>query len=193
MSYICGQEVFQGLSLKCFFKLRKVDFMAFWDIFKVNNKPSAVNSLHETLRAQFPDNEEKHLILLACLAGLMSKVIYADFKVSDAEKSTMISSLKTWFALSDEKAETVASLAITDMQEHLGLDTRAYCTPLVEMYDVNTRYNILKVLFHLAASCNGVDNEESNEINYIAKALVLEQKHFVAAKATVKDSLNALK
>lgn len=167
--------------------------MGFWEIFKTGQKTNAVNPLHEKLLEKYPDGEEKHLILLACLAGLMSKVVFADFKVSEKERKAIIESLQTWFALSDEKASLVADLALTDMKEHLGLDTRAYCTPLNELYDTNTRYNILKILFHIAASCDGVDNEESNEINYIAKALQLEQKHFVAAKATVKDSLNALK
>lgn len=167
--------------------------MGFWDIFKTQQKSSALNSLHEKLLTKYPDSEEKHLVLLACLAGLMSKVVFSDFKVSEKERNAIIESLQTWFALSDEKAVLVADLALTEMKDHLGLDTRSYCTPLVELYDVNTRYNVLKILFHIAASCGGVDNQESNEINYIAKSLMLEQKHFIAAKATVKDSLNALK
>lgn len=167
--------------------------MRFFDIFKNHESDQFVNRIHQKLKAEFSQFTENKLIIMACLSGLLARVAYVDFKVTEDEKEQIKNSLVQWLNLTKEEAITIADIAIEEMTELSGLDSRIYCTPLVELLDVDTRYHILETLFEIAASDGEVENKEINEIQFISNSLVLEKKYFLAAQATVKEHLNSLK
>lgn len=167
--------------------------MSFWDLFKSQDKTPHLNNLHEKLIDNFPDSEEDELVFLACLAGLMARVAHVDFNVSETEIEQMKSALMKWVKLDGQKALIITKMAIKEMKEFQGLDTRDYCRPLVDRCNIDQRYEVLITLFSIAASDGSVDINESNEIHYISNSLNLEKKHFIAARATIMESLKSLK
>lgn len=115
-----------------------------------------------------------------------------DFNVCQREKTEMERILKEVTNLNEEEAKHITDYSLKMMKELSGLDTRSYCTPLVEIFSQTERYKVLKALFAIAAADGEVDNVESNEISYIANALVLEKKYFLSAQADVKEYLKTL-
>lgn len=167
--------------------------MRFFDIFKTHKSDDFANRIHQKISKEFTHFTENKMIIMACLSGLLARVAYVDFNVSSEEKGHITHSLIQWLSLSKQEAEVIADIAIEEMSELSGLDSRIYCTPLVDLLDVDTRYHILETLFELAASDGEVLNNEINEIQFISNSLVLEKKYFLAAQATVKEYLNSLK
>lgn len=167
--------------------------MKFLDIFKTCKDPHFVNRVHQKIHQKFSHFEEEKKILVACIAGLMARVSYVDFEVTEDERKKIAESLVTWMKLEESDAQKICELAIEEMKDFHGLDVRIYCTPLIDMLSIEDRYQILIMLFGIAASDGQVENSEANEIQYIANALVLEKKYFLSAQATVKEYLLALK
>jgi uncharacterized tellurite resistance protein B-like protein len=171
----------------------KEEVMGFFDLFTIKEEKTFINSLHEKFHQHFPNASEEKLVIMSCLAGLMARVAYIDFEVQDIERTNMELALKHWMELKDDEAKVLADIAITEMKALSGLDTRKFCTPLVDLLNVNERFKVLEALFQVAAADGDVDNAESNEISYISKSLVLENKYFLSARAQVKDFLTSLK
>ncbi|EQC47979.1 TerB family tellurite resistance protein [Bacteriovorax sp. Seq25_V] len=167
--------------------------MGFFDLFIHAEKKEFINKIHQKLSTDFSHLDDNKLVILACLSGLLARVAYVDFNVSDEEKEHIKKSLIECMKLTDPEAEIVTKIAVDEMKELYGLDSRIYCTPLNNILNNDAKYTILELLFAVAASDGNVDNEESNEISYIAKSLLLEKKYFLAAQAGVKDFLGILK
>lgn len=140
----------------------------------------------------FPQMNEERKIILSCLSGLLARVAYSDLEITKREETEMNRILCELSGLSEEEARHITQYSLRKMKELSGLDTRSYCKPLVEILTQSERYQILKALFAIAAADGEVDNVESNEISYIANALVLEKKYFLSAQADVKEYLKTL-
>ncbi len=165
----------------------------FLDFFKVKEEKVFINSLHDKFAKHFENETEENLVLFSCLAGLLARVAYVDFKVTDEERNHIVEATTHWMKIDNEKAQFLAQVAEKEMKKLSGLDTRKYCTPLIEYFSIDRRFEILETLFELAASDGEVTMDESNEISYIAKGLNLENKYFIAARAQVKEYLATLK
>jgi uncharacterized tellurite resistance protein B-like protein len=185
-----NSKVNQGVSLN----LEKA--MNFWKNFKItpnSNKSTYQSSLHEKAHGLFPHISEEDLVKMTCYAGLMARVAVNDWSVEDAEIDFMKVSLQKLTHFNEEEALALTKMAIEDVQELAGIENHIYCHALSESLDNSQRYELLEVLFSLAASDEKVDNSEAEEIRLIAKGLRLEQKHYVAARATVLEYLQSLK
>lgn len=167
--------------------------MGFFDLFIGKEEEVFINSLHEEFSKHFPNMPENRIITLACLAGLLARVAYVDFEVHEHEVEHMEDALIKWVAITREEAHFVAQYAVTEMKNLSGLDNRKFCTPLLDILSTDERYQVLISLFELAAADGIVEIAETNEISYIAKSLVLENKYFISAKAKVREHLGALK
>lgn len=172
--------------------------MAFWDFFKFDKndaqKNKFYNRLHERIASHLPANaEEKDQVIMACVAGLMARVAYVDLKIECAEKEKMAMILKRFTNFSPEVIDVAVETAADEMVDLAGAENHLYCSPLNNILTVDERYHVLESLFALAASDGITCAAESEEIRVISKSLLLEHKHFLAARATVLDSLGALK
>lgn len=167
--------------------------MGFFDLFKAKEEREFINDLHRKFSEHFPKMDENRVTALTCISGLLAKVAYVDFQVHPDEVENMKKALIHWSKLTEEEAQFVAEIAVTEIKSLSSHDNRKYCKPLVEIFSVDERFEVLETLFELAASDGIVELAESNEINYISKALVLEHKYFVAAKAQVREFLATLK
>ena len=92
-----------------------------------------------------------------------------------------------------DDVDIITKIAIKEVKELSGIETHLYAEPLIQKLTENERYLFLKSLFLVAASDYEVSNVESEEIRIISKSLNLEQKHFISARASVKEKLGAMK
>jgi uncharacterized tellurite resistance protein B-like protein len=167
--------------------------MNFWDIFTKKDEKKSICSLRQKIIDRFPNDDENRQILLASISGLCARVAYIDFEVCLKETKAISDALIKWMELDVEEAEFVANLAISEVKELAGLDNRNYCTALNDILDNNQKLHLLETLFQISAADGHVEQNESEEIRIISKGLLLEQKHFIAARATVAEYIGALR
>jgi uncharacterized tellurite resistance protein B-like protein len=158
-----------------------------------NEAESFESRLHEKIDQLVPHSDDKEKLTIACLSGLMARVAFVDLKLDPGERSCIIDGLKEWTNFRDEEVEAIAELAIDEVKDLAGLENHKYCYPLNDILSNDARYEIVKSLFAVAAADGQVENMESEEIRNITKGLLLEHKHYIAARAMVMDKLLALK
>ena len=167
--------------------------MAIWDIFKNAPNKNYFNTLHQKLHKTFPEDDEEQLLQSACIAGLLASVAYVDFDIHANEQSLMENALIHWMDYPENKAQMIANLAISDIKELAGVENYTYSEALANLLDKDDCYELLEVLFELAASDGGVTEKESQEIRIISKGLKLDHRHFIAARAAVVTRLESLR
>tara|TARA_Y100000780_G_scaffold232594_1_gene268603 strand:+ start:270949 stop:271455 length:507 start_codon:yes stop_codon:yes gene_type:complete len=166
--------------------------MAFWEIFKKEAEDSGHSKLREELRRELPELSDVKATEVACIAGLMARVAYVDFKLEEKELIHIKTSLKEWTNLEDEVVQKISDVAIHHIKELAGLENHLYVYPLREILNTNEKFSIVEALFALAASDEVVENIESEEIRLITRGLELSDQHFLAARAKVIGHLKAL-
>lgn len=174
--------------------------MSFWNKIKSaisesgKKDPKSIN-LKDRISQLFneEDKSEDELIKMTCIAGLLAKVAYEDFEIHPNEKENMLAALKKWTQLEDKTIQAITDLAIDEIKTLSGIEDHLYSWELIEKTKVPERYQILESLFQVAAADGAVDNQESETIRQIALGLRLEHKHFISARASVKDHISALK
>lgn len=171
--------------------------MSIWNILKEAlsgvQEEHFTSRLHEKLTKSFPDRDENFHVKAACLSGLMARIAFTDMKIDEKEKVLIKSSLEKWMDMSEVEATVLSQLCLDEVKDLCGIENHLYCLPLRESLEVSERYQIIVTLFAIAAADGSVDNSESEEIRNINTALLLEPKHFTAARATVLEYLASLK
>ncbi len=163
--------------------------MGFLDVFRFNDSGDENKSeLQKSIEQHFPDQTEQTYITYTCVAGLMARVAFADLKVELGEEKYMKEALLKWTELSEEDASSLTNLAIENVKKLVGLENHFYCSPLIENFSEGERYNLIKVLFQLAASDGDLANIEAEEIRSINTYLRLTHQHFISAKAEVTSA-----
>ena len=152
-----------------------------------------ISRLHQKMEKLLPHCDEARQTKLACMAGVLARVAYADMDISESEQKKMIQTLQEWTALPCPEIKAIVELASTEMVDLVSLENTNYSHPLGEIMSSSEKFEFLKALFALAASDGEVEHVESEEIRLIAQALLLEHKHYIAARATVLNELKALK
>jgi uncharacterized tellurite resistance protein B-like protein len=171
--------------------------MAFWDFFSntstASNGQNSIPTLKAKLDQLLPDAKEEDLMQLACIAGLLARIVYVDLKVHPGEISSMREILSHWTDMLEFELDAIVLLTLEDHKELAGLENQIYTQHIRNSLSVDKKYNLLECLFAIAASDGEASNEESEEVRSICKGLGLDHQHFVSARATVKDKLAALK
>lgn len=157
------------------------------------NKKEHQNAIHAEIDALFPEYDENEKVTMACVAGLMARVVYADMNIDEKEKEIMQKSLKKYSSLEQKEVNAVVDFALKNIVDLAGLENHKYCGILAENWDHEKRFQLLSCLFYLAAADDNVDHLESEEIRTICTGLLLEHKHYIAARALVSEYLGVLK
>ena len=167
--------------------------MSFWNLFKDDVETTKSEShLQSKIRELLPFAEEEKLITVACVAGLMARVAFSDLIIDPKEIEQMNQSLGDFAILDEDQTKATIQIALEDVKALCGIENHMYTEPLSTMLSKDQRYSLLKALFQIAASDGKAEDIESEEIRLICKGLLLEQKHFIAARATVAERLSAL-
>ena len=141
----------------------------------------------------FPDGDESRLITIACISGLMARIAWCDLDVHGSEVEQMKKSLGHWTQLPQKDIDAIVTVALEHTRELAGVESYRYTEFLSECFDTGKRFGLLKALFAVAASDGTVAEKEAEEIRIISRGLLLESKHFLAAKATVLEYLGSLR
>ena len=170
--------------------------MAFWKFIEKNlnqSKIKPLGSLETKLKESFPELEDEKLAEIACISGLLARVAFVDLNIEDNEKENIKKSLTKWLIVNEEFADKITNITCSETEALAGTENHQYTQFLKSNLDEKKRYQILEMLFSVAASDGNADNAESEEIRIITKGLGLEHKHFVSARITVKEFLGSLK
>jgi len=169
--------------------------MSIWEHFfaKTSLTPDFSSQLHEKLFKRLPSHSEDNILIITCMAGLLARVAFIDFDFDERERKVMLESLEKIDDVTIEEANVIVDIAIEEIKSLSGLENHLYCYPISENLSLEKRYGIIQALFNLAASDDGVSEKESEEIRQINNGLLLEHKHFIAARAMVLDKLDSLK
>jgi uncharacterized tellurite resistance protein B-like protein len=169
--------------------------MGFLDFFKGEDSTqlNKYSKLHNQLITEFSNLSEKELVISSCIAGLLARVAYVDFKLDSEEVKQIQNSLKSWNLNDSINTDNLAQMAINHIQEMAGLENHLYVHPLNDHLSKDEKYKVLQSLFLLAASDGEVEAIECEEIRLITKGLELSNQHFISARAEVIEFLKALK
>lgn len=169
--------------------------MSFLDFFKNTNKndEKVLSKLHYDLEDFLGEQEEHEHIKTSCYAGLLARLAKVDFKVSESEHDFMIMALMKFSKVDQKSATAIVEVALKNIDELGGLENHLYVHPLRDLMTKEEKFNLLTSLFALAASDGVVENNESEEIRLVCKGLDLSHEHFIASRATVVQSLGALR
>jgi uncharacterized tellurite resistance protein B-like protein len=169
--------------------------MGLFDFFKgeSNTQVTKYSKLHNQLKSEFPNLSEKELVISGCIAGLLARVAYVDFKLDSAEVDQIKKSLSTWKLNDTLNTNDLAQMAINHIQEMAGLENHLYVHPLNDHLNKEEKHKVVQSLFMLAASDGEVESVECEEIRLITKGLELSNQHFISARAEVIEFLKALK
>lgn len=168
--------------------------MGFWTNFKADSsKANFVNSLHVKLASQMPEKDENALAIIACKAGLLANLAFADLNFEPEEFDKMETILNRDDNFKADEVKVIAKLAKEHAKEFSGLENHLLTRPLTELLTQKERFGFLKSLFQVAASDGSVSSLESEEVRNISHSLKLSKQHFLAARGEVAEFLAALK
>jgi uncharacterized tellurite resistance protein B-like protein len=170
--------------------------MKFFDLFKSKNGPNNENDygqLHSKLSQLLGLTNEQEILKCACVAGLLARVAFVDFKIAPQEKLFINSALKSWTNFSESQIEAISKIAVDEIKALAGLENHKYCQYLNEILDNDEKYELVETLFAVAGSDEQVNVNEIEEIRLINRSLLLEHKHFISAQVTVLKKLASLK
>jgi uncharacterized tellurite resistance protein B-like protein len=170
--------------------------MKFFDLFKPKNGLNNDNNygrLYDKLSHALGDSNNDEILKCACVAGLLARVAYVDFKIEPKEKLFIISALKGWTNYSEQEIDIISQIAIDEIKELAGLENHKYCQFLNGILDNEEKYELIETLFAIAGSDGRVNVNEIEEIRSINNSLRLEHKHFISAQTTVLKSIESLK
>lgn len=170
--------------------------MKFFDLFKSKNGKNNENNygrLYDKLSEVLGENNEGEILKCACVAGLLARVAFVDFKIDPKEKLFINSALKNWTHFSEPQIELISQIAVDQIKDLAGLDNHKYCQYLNDILNNDEKYELVEALFAVAASDELVKVNEIEEIRLINRGLLLEHKHFISAQATVLQKLGSLK
>ncbi|MBT3981243.1 MAG: TerB family tellurite resistance protein [Bacteriovoracaceae bacterium] len=169
--------------------------MGLWNVLFKNEgaKNEFEIRLHEKISKILPEDDENSQVEIACVAGLLARVAYTDMVVEPQEKKAMCEALAKYSKLDSKKIDLVTDLAIAEMKDLAGLQNHRYGIILSDLWGAEQKHRLLETLFAIAASDGSTTNEESEEIRNICHSLKLPPNNYLAARATVLDSLAALK
>ncbi len=165
----------------------------FNSVVKKNQPEAQGSSLQKIILNQFPGVVESELTLLASIAGLMARVAYVDMVFTKEEREQMARQLAQKFPHYAVQSTGIVALAVNNMKELAGIENHLYSDEINKKMSVEDRYQLLCILFQVAASDGVADNYESEEIRIICKALLLTPNDYISARATVRKQLGALK
>ena len=156
-------------------------------------KTEELSSIHHRLQSELPELAEKDHVAIACLAGLLARVAFADLEIADNELRSITQALTDTFDYPGPVAQKIARIAQEEICELVDHEHHLYTRPINQLFDQEQKANVLKLLFGVAAADGRVENLESEEIRRISKELRLSHEQFVQAKLTVKDRIQALR
>ncbi|UXD87551.1 TerB family tellurite resistance protein [Thalassolituus hydrocarboniclasticus] len=142
----------------------------------------------ERLLSLFRDEQkrpEPHHINLAC-AALLAEVMRADHSIDAEEEQALALVLKNLFNLSSSECSELLQDALQRVE--ISSDLFQFTAVINQQLDAAAKFRLMKGLWQVAYSSNGLDKYEEHIIRRIAELLYVPHSEFIRAKLEARDS-----
>ena len=142
----------------------------------------------ERLLSLFRDEQkrpESHHINLAC-AALLAEVMRADHSIDAEEEQALALVLKNLFNLSSSECSELLQDALQRVE--ISSDLFQFTAVINQQLDAAAKFRLMKGLWQVAYSSNGLDKYEEHIIRRIAELLYVPHSEFIRAKLEARDS-----
>ena len=130
---------------------------------------------------------------IAIFAYILSRVARADLMISEAETRAMEALIAREGGLSPEQAILVVQMAKTQAILFGGTENYLVTREFNRLATRDDKMALLRCLFAVSASDDGVSVMEDNEIRRITSELRLTHKDFIAVRSEFRDQLSVLR
>jgi uncharacterized tellurite resistance protein B-like protein len=130
---------------------------------------------------------------IAAFAYLLSRVAHADLDISATETKAMERLVVEIGALTEQQAILVVQMAKTHSRLFSGTENYLVTREFDSMASYEQKIALLRCLFSVAASDEGISTPEDNEISQIATELHLDRPTFISIRAEFAQYLTVLK
>lgn len=128
---------------------------------------------------------EPHHINLAC-AALLAEVMRADHSIDAEEEQALALVLKNLFNLSSSECSELLQDALQRVE--ISSDLFQFTAVINQQLDAAAKFRLMKGLWQVAYSSNGLDKYEEHIIRRIAELLYVPHSEFIRAKLEARDS-----
>jgi len=157
------------------------------------SSPSAqtetVRKIVDALDSMEPD-QARHL---AAYAYLLSRVAFADQRVSPEEKQTMERLVMERGKLPEEQAILVVQMAKTQSLLFSGTENFLVAREFGKITSREQKLSLLHCLYAVCAADKSISTVEDNEINKIARELQLSHRDYIGVRLNYRDQLAVFK
>ena len=147
----------------------------------------------KTLLAQFFNHTEDDTSSLSDAHGLklatavlLVEVMRSDDQISDVERATAVSALRSTFALTDD--ETRQLLAQAEITAKNSGDYFHYTSAMNEHFTQNQKIQVVEQMWQVAYADATLDAHENHVISKIAGLLHVSHGDYIAAKLNAKQA-----
>ncbi|KRD15037.1 MULTISPECIES: tellurite resistance TerB family protein [Acidovorax] len=133
-----------------------------------------------------PSSEERaHAVQLAA-AVLLVEVVRFDAAMDDAERTAMVTALRSKFALSDDELERLLELAVTTSKT--AYDYQRFTSSLNEHFTQPQKVQLVEAMWQVAYADAHIDANENHTISKVAGLLHVTHGEYIAAKMRAKEA-----
>ena len=129
-----------------------------------------------------------HTVQLAA-AVLLVEVVRFDAAMDDAERTTVVTALRSKFALSDDELARLLELAVTTSQT--AYDYQRFTSQLNEHFTQDEKIQLVEAMWQVAYADARPDENEMHTISKVAGLLHVTHGEYIAAKMRAKEAAYA--
>ena len=142
------------------------------------------NSITAPSAAQSPEQLE-HLLQLAT-AVLLVEVMRSDAFHHAAERNTVVTTLRSKFALNDEELERLVELA--QVEAGSAYDYQRFTSRLNDHFSQQQKIRVVESMWQVAYADQRLDAHENHVISKVAGLLHVTHGEYIAAKMRAKEA-----
>lgn len=130
-----------------------------------------------------------HTVQLAA-AVLLVEVVRAEAAMDEAERATMVTALRSKFALSDDELERLLELAVTTSKT--AYDYQRFTSSLNDHFTQEQKIQLVEAMWQVAYADAHIDANENHTISKVAGLLHVTHGEYIAAKLRAKEAAQHL-
>ena len=126
-----------------------------------------------------------HTVQLAA-AVLLVEVVRAETSMDEAERTAMVTALRSKFALSDDELQRLLELAVTTSRT--AYDYQRFTSSLNEHFTQEQKIRLVEAMWQVAYADAHIDANENHTISKVAGLLHVTHGEYIAAKLRAKEA-----
>ncbi len=145
----------------------------------------AIQQFFQRSLAEPENRQDDAYTLELASAALLCEVMRADYRVGEAELSTLRHLLRERYHLGDRAVEELMELARQEVED--AVDHYQFVSLIKEHYGYEQRVELVKLMWRLAWADGKVDPLEEHRIRRLADLLHVGHSDFIRTKLSVEE------